>query len=231
LRRPDNFLTKKIQVLFYLVEVRSAYYHRFINNEAVQLLHLANAITDGDSAVWFRKSDVIVTGVNGCSLELCGNAWIFARMLFGSETTRPKAVYLKSKNGSALPEMKNSELLVSWSDRAMPAPPRSIPRTGRPPPFAAIGRDSPGRNRREPIESNPKPVGSEPDSVTCRPDLIPSMAMAAVAAKADGVHIEVHDCPEKALSDGPQALLPEQYAAVMVDLRKLAEVLGRTIDN
>ena len=36
--------------------------HRFINNEAVQLLHLANAITDGDSAVWFRKSDVIVTG-------------------------------------------------------------------------------------------------------------------------------------------------------------------------
>jgi glyoxylase-like metal-dependent hydrolase (beta-lactamase superfamily II) len=36
--------------------------HRFINGEAVQLLHLANAVTDGDSAVWFRKSDVIVTG-------------------------------------------------------------------------------------------------------------------------------------------------------------------------
>ena len=51
--------------------------------------------------------------------------------------------------------------------------------------------------------------------------------MAAVAAKADGVHIEVHDCPEKALSDGPQALLPDQYAALMADLRKLAEVLGR----
>jgi 3-deoxy-7-phosphoheptulonate synthase len=56
------------------------------------------------------------------------------------------------------------------------------------------------------------------------------MAMASVAAGADGVHIEVHDCPEKALSDGPQALLPEQYASLMADLRKLAAVLGRTID-
>jgi 3-deoxy-7-phosphoheptulonate synthase len=75
------------------------------------------------------------------------------------------------------------------------------------------------------------PIIVDPSHATGRPDLIPSMAMAAVAAKADGVHIEVHDCPEKALSDGPQALLPEQYASLMGDLRKLAEVLGRTIDR
>jgi len=75
------------------------------------------------------------------------------------------------------------------------------------------------------------PIIVDPSHATGRPDLIPAMAMAAVAAKADGVHIEVHDCPEKALSDGPQALLPDQYAALMVDLRKLAEVLGRTIDR
>jgi 3-deoxy-7-phosphoheptulonate synthase len=75
------------------------------------------------------------------------------------------------------------------------------------------------------------PIIVDPSHATGRPDLIPSMAMAAVAAKADGVHIEVHDCPEKALSDGPQALLPEQYASLMADLRKLAEVLGRTIDR
>jgi 3-deoxy-7-phosphoheptulonate synthase len=75
------------------------------------------------------------------------------------------------------------------------------------------------------------PIIVDPSHATGRPDLIPSMAMAAVAAKADGVHIEVHDCPEKALSDGPQALLPDQYQALMVDLRKLAEVLGRTIDR
>jgi 3-deoxy-7-phosphoheptulonate synthase len=75
------------------------------------------------------------------------------------------------------------------------------------------------------------PIIVDPSHATGRPDLIPSMAMASVAAKADGVHIEVHDCPEKALSDGPQALLPDQYAALMADLRKLAEVLGRTIDR
>src|SRR5213080_2591036 len=61
------------------------------------------------------------------------------------------------------------------------------------------------------------PIIVDPSHATGRPDLIPSMAMAAVAAKADGVHIEVHDCPEKALSDGPQALLPEQYSALMVE--------------
>jgi 3-deoxy-7-phosphoheptulonate synthase len=55
------------------------------------------------------------------------------------------------------------------------------------------------------------------------------MARAAVAAGADGVHVEVHCCPEKALSDGPQALLPEQYAALMNDMRRLAEVVGRRI--
>jgi 3-deoxy-7-phosphoheptulonate synthase len=75
------------------------------------------------------------------------------------------------------------------------------------------------------------PIVVDPSHATGRPDLIPAMAMAAVAAKADGVHIEVHDCPEKALSDGPQALLPDQYASLMADLRKLAEVLGRAIDR
>ena len=74
------------------------------------------------------------------------------------------------------------------------------------------------------------PIIVDPSHATGRPDLIPAMARAAVAAGADGVHIEVHACPEKALSDGPQALLPDQYAALMDDLRRLAEVIGRTID-
>src|SRR5438270_5601060 len=73
------------------------------------------------------------------------------------------------------------------------------------------------------------PIIVDPSHATGRPDLIPSMARAAVAAGADGVHIEVHSCPEKALSDGPQALLPDKYAALMRDLRKLADVIGRTI--
>ena len=74
------------------------------------------------------------------------------------------------------------------------------------------------------------PIIVDPSHATGRPDLIPSMALAAVAAGADGVHIEVHSCPEKALSDGPQALLPNQYADLMDDLRRLAEVMGKTID-
>ena len=74
------------------------------------------------------------------------------------------------------------------------------------------------------------PIIVDPSHATGRPDLIPAMARASIAAGADGVHIEVHSCPEKALSDGPQALLPAQYARLMDELRQLAEVMGKTID-
>lgn len=74
------------------------------------------------------------------------------------------------------------------------------------------------------------PIIVDPSHATGRPDLIPAMALAGVAAGADGVHIEVHSCPEKALSDGPQALLPRQYVKVMDELRAMAELLGKTID-
>ena len=73
------------------------------------------------------------------------------------------------------------------------------------------------------------PIIVDPSHATGRPDLIPAMARAAVAAGADGVHIEVHSCPEKALSDGPQALLPHQYESLMRDLKRLAEAVGSTI--
>jgi 3-deoxy-7-phosphoheptulonate synthase len=71
------------------------------------------------------------------------------------------------------------------------------------------------------------PIIVDPSHATGRPDLIPSMCRAAVAAGADGVHVEVHNCPEKALSDGPQALLPHQFLDLMGDLRRLADALGR----
>jgi len=73
------------------------------------------------------------------------------------------------------------------------------------------------------------PIIVDPSHATGRPDLIPSMACAAVAAGADGVHVEVHSCPEKALSDGPQALLPKQYADLMERIRKIADVVGKTL--
>jgi 3-deoxy-7-phosphoheptulonate synthase len=75
------------------------------------------------------------------------------------------------------------------------------------------------------------PVVVDPSHATGRPDLIPAMALAAVAAGADGVHIEVHNCPEQALSDGQQALLPQQFADVVSQIRQLAAVIGNSIPS
>jgi 3-deoxy-7-phosphoheptulonate synthase len=73
------------------------------------------------------------------------------------------------------------------------------------------------------------PIIVDPSHATGRPDLIPACALAGVAAGADGVHIEVHNCPEKAMSDGPQALLPGQYAEVAARIRELAKLFNKTI--
>ena len=61
------------------------------------------------------------------------------------------------------------------------------------------------------------------------PDLIPACALAGLAAGADGVHVEVHDCPEEAKSDGAQALLPDQYDELMKQLRCLAQLLNKSM--
>jgi 3-deoxy-7-phosphoheptulonate synthase len=74
------------------------------------------------------------------------------------------------------------------------------------------------------------PIIVDPSHATGRPDLIPAMARAAVAAGADGIHIEVHSNPEKALSDGPQALVPDQFDRLMDEIRRLAELFGRSIN-
>ena len=55
------------------------------------------------------------------------------------------------------------------------------------------------------------------------------MALAAVAAGADGLLIEVHPHPEVALSDGPQSLKPVKFSALMKDLRKVAQAVGREV--
>ncbi len=73
------------------------------------------------------------------------------------------------------------------------------------------------------------PIIVDPSHATGRPDLIPAMSYAAAAAGADGIHIEVHSCPEKAFSDGQQALLPEQFADVVVQIRELANLFQKTI--
>jgi 3-deoxy-7-phosphoheptulonate synthase len=73
------------------------------------------------------------------------------------------------------------------------------------------------------------PIVVDPSHGTGRRDKVIPMARAAVAAGADGLLIEVHDEPEKALCDGAQSLLPEQFERLMGELRVIAPVLGRML--
>ncbi|MCX7716566.1 MAG: 3-deoxy-7-phosphoheptulonate synthase, partial [Endomicrobia bacterium] len=58
---------------------------------------------------------------------------------------------------------------------------------------------------------------------------VPTMAKTAIVAGADGLIIEVHNKPEEALSDGPQSIYPYQFESLMQELRKIVEVIGRSI--
>ncbi|HBT82167.1 MAG: 3-deoxy-7-phosphoheptulonate synthase [Desulfuromonadales bacterium GWD2_61_12] len=73
------------------------------------------------------------------------------------------------------------------------------------------------------------PVIVDPSHATGHAHLVPSMSYAAVAAGCDGLIVEVHPCPEKAASDGPQSLRPAEFATMMEKLRQFATVAGRTL--
>ncbi len=74
------------------------------------------------------------------------------------------------------------------------------------------------------------PMVGDPSHGTGRRDKVAPMARAAVAAGADGLLIEVHDCPDKALSDGAQSLYPEQFEKLMGELRLIATAVGRKLN-
>ena len=69
------------------------------------------------------------------------------------------------------------------------------------------------------------PIVVDPSHGTGRRDKVAPMAKGAIAVGAQSVIVEVHDRPHEALSDGPQALLPEDFAEMMRDLRKIANAL------
>jgi 3-deoxy-7-phosphoheptulonate synthase len=73
------------------------------------------------------------------------------------------------------------------------------------------------------------PVLVDPSHAAGRADLVAPLAFAAVAAGADGLIVEVHPCPEQALSDGDQSLEPAAFAALMHRLRAFADAAGRTL--
>lgn len=73
------------------------------------------------------------------------------------------------------------------------------------------------------------PMMADPSHGTGRRDKVTPMARAAVAAGADGILVEVHPDPTKAVSDGAQTLFPEQFEELMRQLRMIATAVGRSI--
>ncbi len=73
------------------------------------------------------------------------------------------------------------------------------------------------------------PIIVDPSHALGIRDKVSPMALAAVAAGADGIIVEVHCNPDKALSDGPQSLYPEQFDKLMRDIDAFAPILGREV--
>jgi 3-deoxy-7-phosphoheptulonate synthase len=69
----------------------------------------------------------------------------------------------------------------------------------------------------------------DPSHGTGRSEYVEAMALAGIAAGADGFLVEVHGQPERALCDGAQALRPERFSHLMGRARRVAEALDRTL--
>lgn len=73
------------------------------------------------------------------------------------------------------------------------------------------------------------PILADPSHGTGRRELVPAMALAAVAAGADGLMVEVHPDPDRALSDGAQSLAPGAFGDLMTGVRAVAAAVGRPL--
>lgn len=71
------------------------------------------------------------------------------------------------------------------------------------------------------------PVFVDPSHASGKREMVGPLALAGVAAGADGVMVEVHACPEDAMCDGPQALYPEMFEALMKQVASVAQAVGR----
>jgi len=78
-------------------------------------------------------------------------------------------------------------------------------------------------------EQSHLPIIVDPSHGTGIRSLVIPMSLAAVAAGADGLMIEVHNAPEEAFSDGAQSLLPEQFDALVKELKKYLKLVDKTI--
>jgi len=80
-------------------------------------------------------------------------------------------------------------------------------------------------------EATHLPVLVDPSHAAGHWEWVTALSLAAIAAGADGLEVEVHPQPEKALSDGAQSLRPERFAEMVVKARQVAEAVGRCVEG
>lgn len=73
------------------------------------------------------------------------------------------------------------------------------------------------------------PVFIDPSHAAGKRDLVPPLALAGIAAGAAGAIVEVHSCPDRALCDGPQAVLPKNFVRLMEQIRQVADAVGHRV--
>ena len=75
------------------------------------------------------------------------------------------------------------------------------------------------------------PIIGDPSHATGIRDMVSPMSLSLIAAGASGIEVEVHNNPEKACSDGPQSLYPQQFEKLMRDIEALCPVIGKTLEK
>lgn len=75
------------------------------------------------------------------------------------------------------------------------------------------------------------PIIGDPSHATGIRDMVSPMALALIASGASGLIVEVHDNPDRALSDGPQSLYPEQFEKLVRDIEALSPVIGKSLEK
>ncbi len=75
------------------------------------------------------------------------------------------------------------------------------------------------------------PVIGDPSHATGIRDMVAPMSLALIASGASGIIVEVHNCPENALSDGPQSLYPSQFDKLVRDIQALCPVVGKSLEK
>jgi 3-deoxy-7-phosphoheptulonate synthase len=73
------------------------------------------------------------------------------------------------------------------------------------------------------------PIVVDPSHATGRRDWVGPMSLAAAAAGADGIIVEVHNEPDEAICDGPQAIATDRFAEYAEQLARIAEVAGKEV--